>query len=343
MAEYLYRLKFTGPVHFGTFGIGLEKTLDYLPSDSLTSALVNAFAVLGMADDVVKALRSERPAFVLSSLFPFGPSGDGKAITYALPRPLTPPLVESPKILQDIWKDVKRIRYLVPEDFFRWIGQKPLNAEEIEATMLRSREIGKAAVGGHEILWSAAELRPRVALDRSSQGSSIWHCSVLHFHPSAGLYGMIRVLDENWSVDLTSAFRMLGDIGLGGERTYGMGCFEFSGFEPLQSSWPKTPVDSNGSLILLSTFHPSEKELPELNKRLVAWEFSESRGYIVSGRAATTIKRKRLNMFTEGSVFRESVRGELADVTPDDAKTLGLTHNIYRSGLAFLMPGGING
>jgi CRISPR-associated protein Csm4 len=119
-----------------------------------------------------------------------------------------------------------------------------------------------------------------------------------------------------------------------------MGCFRFSGFEPVRTAWPTVPIEREDRLVLLSVFHPSSDELTVLGERLVAWNFAESRGYVVSGRTPSTIKRKRLNMITEGSVFAKPVKGALVDVTPDGARALGLPHSVYRSGLAFLLPGG---
>ena len=91
MRTYLYRLTFEGPVHFGTTGIGLEETEERVRSDSLTSALINAFSVLGRAEHVVETLTRELPAFTLSSLFPYGPRDGGKVPVYALPRPIAAP------------------------------------------------------------------------------------------------------------------------------------------------------------------------------------------------------------------------------------------------------------
>jgi len=90
--------------------------------------------------------------------------------------------------------------------------------------------------------------------------------------------------------------------------------------------------------MLLSSYYPNSKEKPHIRDIFAAWNFFENRGYIVSGRNTTTFKRKRLRMFSEGSVVHQPVRGMLVDVTPDDAQALGLFHRVYRSGLAFLFP-----
>jgi len=327
METYLYRLNFNSPVHFGASGIGLEITKKTLSSDALTSALINSFAVFGEADQVITALKQEKPAFVMSSLFPFFDYSNGR-IEYLLPRPLTSPKAEK-ELLKSKAKDLKKIEYLQANCFFSWIGEKPLDTNMLEDIIDVNKDLTKD--------WWKSELRPRVALDRISQNSAIWSCGVLHFQQNAGLYGLIRFENELWKNKLTAAFKLLGELGLGGERTYGMGTFSVSEFEPLKDVWNKIPY-TKGKFVLLSSFFPADDECSGISKKFEAWNFVENRGYIVSGRMATTLKRKRLNMMVEGSVAKEVVKGKMVEVTPDDAQDLGLTHSVYRSGLAFLMP-----
>lgn len=340
MKTYIYRLRFKGPVHFGTIGIGLENTLERLSSDSLTSALVNAFSVLGGAEEAIMAMAGNRPSFWLSSLFPFGPLENDSGTAYALPRPLSLPSVEDLGILRDLGKDLKRIKYLVPGDFAAWVREAPLSSEEVRAIVSRSQKLARPWNSQTETGWWAVELRPRVALDRSNQNSSIWHCGALHFQNSAGLFGLVHVVDDTWTNGLSSAFKLLGDLGIGGERTYGMGCFDFSGFVPLDNVWtPVLKVDGK-KYVLLSNFFPADDERHLLKDSLVAWDFLETRGYVVSGRMASTLKRKRLRMIAEGSVLNQPLRGKMVDITPDHSEALGLTHPVYRSGLAFILPEG---
>jgi CRISPR-associated protein Csm4 len=340
MKTYLYQLRFKGPVHFGTVGIGLENTLEHLSSDSVTSALINAFSVLGGAEEAISALAGENPSFVLSSLFPFGPSEDGSGTAYALPRPLNKPPVENQEILRVLGKDLKRIKYLAPRDFAAWTGESPLSLDEAIAIVNRSQKLAKPWNSQTDTGWWAIELRPRVALDRISNNSSIWHCGALHFQSDAGLFGLVRVIDDSWKSGLSSAFKLLGDLGLGGERTYGMGSFDFSGFEPLDDAWAPLSRSDGKQFVLLSNFFPADDERPLLKDSLVAWDFLETRGYVVSGRMATTLKRKRVRMIAEGSVLKRPLRGKIVDVTPDHSEAFGLTHPVYRSGLAFVLQEG---
>ncbi len=327
MNTYLYRLTFTGPVHFGATGIGMENSHFTLTSDALTSALVNALCVLGKADEAVEILRSDTPGFILSSLFLYQRSGD-EAVRYALPKPLCRPSVDN-ETLRSFGKEIKKIQYLCPEDVQTWLGDTRLSFDDIERIKVRSESLLKRAY--------EEELRPRVALDRQSENSSIWRCGVIHFKKDAGLFGLVHVRDDAWKSILESAFIMLGDLGLGGERTYGFGTFEFSGFETPPASWCKEE-GTQKRYVLLSSYYPNSKEKPQIKDIFAAWNFFETRGYIVSGRNTTTLKRKRLRMFSEGSVVNQLVRGMLVDVTPDDAQALGLSHIVYRSGLSFLFP-----
>ena len=340
MKTYIYRLRFKAPVHFGTTGIGLENTLERLSSDSLTSALINAFSIMGGADEAISALTAKSPSFLLSSLFPYGPPENGSGTAYALPRPLSKPPVADQEIVRGFGKDLKHIRYLTPGDFAAWIGRHSLSSEQVEAMIKRSQQLGRFSSRDSGIGWWALELRPRVALDRVSQNSNIWHCGALHFEKDAGLYGLVRMSDESWKNDLSSAFNLLGDLGLGGERTYGMGAFDFGGFEPLDQAWTSVSEMDSNQFVLLSNFFPADDERNLLVDSLIAYDFRETRGYVVSGRMATTLKRKRIRMIAEGSVLKMPLRGKMVDVTPDRSEAFGVGQPVFRSGLAFILPEG---
>ncbi len=348
MTTFLYRLHFHGPVHFGLAGIGLEAVETSLSSDSMTSAIINAFSLTeGQegANDVARALGSEEPPFVLSSLFPFGPDPE-KPDQYleALVRPLSQPPLKETNLLRRLGKNLKRIGYLHPADFIAWSGDSPLGDKELEILLSRSQTLTSG--------WWQQETRPRVALDRESQNSNIWSQAAIWFalerrnqdgavvKAGAGLYGLVRFSDQSWKDRLEAAFRVLGDTGLGGERTYGLGLFRFGGFETPGPLWQSVLSGTRTRRVFLSLYYPAEGEKAGLDKVLEAWDFVERRGYVVSGRNTTGIKRKRVRMLVEGSVSSRPLRGALVDVTPDNAQAFGIPHRVYRGGLAFLVPDG---
>ena len=79
-----------------------------------------------------------------------------------------------------------------------------------------------------------------------------------------------------------------------------------------------------------------EKE--RLSEAVEAWDLEERRGYVVTGRYTTTLKRKRVRFLSAGSVFKEPLQGMLADVTPENHPALGLPHRVYRAGFALTLP-----
>ncbi|MGQ9671416.1 MAG: type III-A CRISPR-associated RAMP protein Csm4 [Desulfosoma sp.] len=340
MKTYLFRLTFPVGAHFGRQGIGLEETQETVSSDSLWSALINAFALMGEAGDVLHEMDGESPPFVLSSLFPFGPDPDDqRKRLYAVPRPMTSPAVHDAALLQRAGKELKKIRYLEPHHVLTWLAQKPMSAQDLETVQQCARRLARPWSSEAPEGWFQTSLRPRVALDRSSQNSSIWWCGVLHFRHDAGLYGLVRVRDDPWKSRFEAALRLLGDMGLGGERTYGLGTFGVDGFVPLEKEWPELrQAQKTTRRLLLSRYIPNPQELPELGGVLEAWDFEESRGYVVTGRYATSLKRKRLIFLREGSVATRALLGRLVDVTPDHGPALGLSHRVYRNGMGFWFP-----
>jgi len=338
METYLYRLKFKGPVHFGASGIGLENSLTRLTSDAIFSALINAFSLVEDVNPLIEELKSSNIPFILSSLFPFGPDYHTASTLYTFPQPLITPVVSDPGVLKQIGKDLRRFKYLQLKDVVSWLSGDPLSQEHLESIIGRSKKIKDHLDTDIKESWYRSDLRPRVAVDRTSQNSSLWFCGTIHFHPEAGLYGLINIADEIWKKRLEDAFYLLGDLGIGGERTYGMGMFEFSGFESIPKEWEDLLKKELHYSMLLSCYFPSEEELNNFMEIFQAWDFFETRGYIVSGLTAKTLKRKRIRMVSEGSVLNRKVRGAIQDVTPDNA--IRLDHRVYRSGLAFLLPQG---
>jgi len=327
MKTYLYHLTFKAPIHFGSHGIGLEETTISLGSDSFCSALVNAFALMGQAEEVIDALNSAgRPDFVLSSLFPYS-CAKPRSPVYLVPRPLCRPLFREEADGIRFAKKLKKRRWLEPDEASRWVSGKPLSHEQAAAL---AEDVEK-----RHGQWWVEDLRPRVALDRHSSNSSIWWCGTVVFKPHNGLYGLIHVTNEAWKDRLQQALALLGEMGLGGERTYGMGEFEVGDFIPIEQIGGFTGFAESQNQLLLSRYYPSMQERGLLDRHLLAWDMVESRGHIVSGRHATGIKRKRVRMLTEGCVAQRPLTGTMIDVTPDGADELGLDHRVYRCGLGF--------
>lgn len=343
MNLFIYRLHFNGPVRFGVTGIGLEETDLTLAADGLTSAFLNALAEKEGAPAVesfITESQAGHPPAVFSALFPFGPDPlNPSHPIMALPRPLSAPPV-APETGREWGKKLKKLRWLRPLYAAAWLRTEVLTEKELEEIYEGSKELAASKKSPEDkVGWYMEELRPRVALDRATSGSALWACAAIRFIPEAGLYGLVRIRDD-WQSRWLETMRLLGEMGIGGERTYGFGEFSLTGLQPLGPEWQPLISLNSGRYFLLSTYYPASHEKALLAEALEAWEVVERRGYVVTGRYTSTIKRKRLRLLVPGSVLRFPLKGTYADVTPDNHLALGLSHRVYRAGLALTLPVG---
>ncbi|MCX7965287.1 MAG: type III-A CRISPR-associated RAMP protein Csm4 [Syntrophorhabdaceae bacterium] len=329
MQNYLFKLKFKGPTHFGDTGIDLENVSERVTSDTLFSALVNTIKIIEGKDaaaDFVNQFLVD-PPFLLSSLFVYYKNN------FFLPRPLTDLYIQD-EYKANMGKELKKLSWITAENFYKWINND-VNGDDLK-NMVDEQEKYKEAF--------IKEVRPRVSLDRISQGSNIYHCGYVYFKEDAGLYGLVMFKKIDTLGYFQKILENLGEIGLGGEKTYGAGMFKVSSLEQVDNVFKKVLTCSSPYSILLSLYHPSENEVFSLQDKLIAYNILRKKGWITTGRNTLTLKRKSVGFITEGSVILGNLKGCLVDVTPDSIPSKTLNHNIYRYGYAFVVPlGGVNG
>lgn len=318
MQDWLVRMSFPGPAHFGEAGIGQETTNVTVRSDSLYSAIWSVWARYGLdhgIDWLMERFLGPTPPFRLSSSFVFDQD------TYYLPRPALPKAG-----LEQHGKTVKQTRYL-PLDMFRaWAADGPVSHEQLKEANDRYDELYKITV------------RPRVALDRVSQRSNLFQMAQVSFAPGAGLWFLVRLHDPDLLRPLKQALAILGEDGLGGRRTAGSGYFTPSWDEVTATDdWQAILRDDAGTgpCCLLSLCNPRTEELPTLLDG-AAYEVVERRGWAASGPGAQA-PRRAVRMLTEGSVLARQPLGQVLDVTPPGFTEVA-GHPVYRSGLALAVP-----
>lgn len=360
----LVRLDFgRNPVHFGEVGIGLEETSERIRSDTLFSAWVSSYArLLGKkaVTDLLDSFRQspdnpserpEAPPFRVSSTFIYQKQDEADYIYY-LPKLIQQPR-EYPANDLKFAKTYRKLSYLPLSVWRRWYqgeGFDPVeNAKEIESHSKNPEE----AVG---ILSSAGTFKynqafkkqtvPKVSIDRTTRATNFYHTGFVQFAPSAGLYFLIEFPNENVQLEqeLKAALELLGEEGLGGERSSGAGRFQISYWDDLPDIW-QSVIDADGTqygLISLFWENPVPPALldPSLDKP-AQYALQARGGWIASPFSGRQLRRKMIQMFTEGSVFPQAPQGVLADVTPNEFKisdTEYRPHPIYRSGISFSLP-----
>jgi len=329
------------PVHFGELGIGMEESSERVYSDTLFSAWVSSYARLfgkTAVEDLFKLFinHPKQPPFRLSSTFIY------QGETYYLPRP-----IERPKGYPNddlaFAKEYKNLNYLPLTVWQRWyqgegfttIG-KDSDQAELELKVKQSKTFGALETAKTFDYSKAFESQrlPKVSLDRTTRASNFYHVGFVKFQPDAGLYFLICVPNANPTLEtqLASALSLLGEDGIGGERSSGAGRFTAT-WHDLDEQWDSVvnfKQPNAYSLISLLWEHPFAAEYLQG----ASYALRERSGWIVSPVSGQQARRQAVQMFTEGSVFPQLINGMLANVTP----ALFKAHPIYRSGISLSLP-----
>ncbi|ERT07711.1 CRISPR-associated family protein [Lyngbya aestuarii BL J] len=339
MSEWqLYKLNFErNPVHFGELGIGLEETSDFIHSDTLFSAWVSAYARL-LGKDAVEELLQQfqaetEPLFRLSSTFIYRQINE--ETIYYLPRPLKRP-VNYPDDDLEFSKAYKKLNYLPLEIWQRWYqgeGWKESDTEELKAKAKAKKgekidgELAKAETFNYGEAVQKGKV-PKIAVDRTTRATNIYHTNFVYFKENAGLYFIVEFSNPEFKNTFLTILKFLGEEGIGGERSSGAGQFQVESSE-LTDEWEQVIKFDKGKFhSLISLFW--EKSLSESFLEKSSYELLRRGGWISSSPSGSQRRRQSVQMFAEGSVFRVQPKGQLANVTPDGFKV----HQIYRSGIS---------
>ena len=343
-------LELRGPLHIGEVGIGREETLSYVPSDTLFSALVSAWAARepGEAQRELGEWLSDfltdppNPPFRLTSAFPWA----GGVRFY--PRPLGLQGWSEPK-------KTKRIRWVSEGIFQSLVTGQQLTAEQKQTNLLHDGTVWvlgeerdaiaralKLSANQEVHLWWE-DVAPRVTVDRLANRSNLFHTGRAGYASGGGLWFAVRFRDDAaralWRPRIQEALATLADMGLGGLRSQGHGGFHFKWEE--EAEVPAGDLRS-GYMVTLARYVPRDAAEIERTLRPSGTSYSLVRvgGWCMDD-AYHAWRRKPLRLVAEGSLLGHDggAPGRLVDVTPEpEAEPRPIFHNgrrVYRYGLAF--------
>jgi len=350
-----------GPFHFGGRGVGMEHSDVGLAADSLFSALCVIVAEDAGAAALEALLRRFQrtegagPPFRLTSLMPY--AGAVHLLPYpSTGAPKTPAAADMRrrKAFKDIaWVSESVFRVLargepVPQDALDNGMPVALHGGKIWVTAAEKAALASFRARDPEtneqqegVLWRTA-IRPRVTVDRRSSASAVYSTGATHFNrcgdEQAGLYTVIEWLDADRPIQDTikRCFKLLGEAGIGGERSTGHGHFT-PVFDDLDR-WD-IAAPAGAYFATLSPYLPAAGEAAALQPGS-RYEIVLRRGWL-SMPGYSNLRRGAARMLADGSVLcwpepgrPDAVLGELADVTPRRlAEETG--RRVYRYGLAF--------
>lgn len=316
------------PLHLGEHGIGLEETAEFVHSDTLFGGLCFAWAdVFGARalEELLASFAAGRPPFIISSAFP----RLGRVRLF--PRPMLPLPVNEPAA--ELLKDVR----WVSEGIFRaWVHGDDLTTRAEPANVIgRTVWVGPDERPGLPSTQTArpyweVDIVPKVALDRVTSASNLYYVGQVRFAPDCGLFCLVSAGADGVYDEIRAALEALGELGLGGERSLGLGNFRVEDAGPWQA-----PA-GGPRFLTLSLYHPTTADLEAgVLEPGAAYRLVVRSGWVASP-AWPGRRRKWVRMLTEGSVLVGGggrFYGDLADVTP--VEPIPGAHPVYRYGYAF--------
>ncbi len=337
----LVKLNFgQNPAHFGEVGIGMEQTSDRVRSDALFSAWVSVYARLFGKNAVEELLQTFPtkdkaqliPPFRISSTFIYREVGQDKNTIYYLPRPLKFPS-NYPDDDLAFFKSYKKLSYLPLEVWQRWYqgeGFKQSDVDELKEYTKAGKSSGDLNKLGTFEYSKASKIDkvPKIAVDRVTRATNLYHTGFVQFDwekNPAGLYFLLQLSPEGEKLadKLEAALHLLGEEGLGGERSSGAGRFQAHWLK-LPDTWQKVVKFADGNHHTLISLFWDTITTDFLNQ--ASYDIQERGGWIVENQ----LRRQMVRMFSEGSVFQKTPQGKLVDVTPKAFKK----HRVYRSGIS---------
>jgi len=315
----LVRLRFRQPLHLSRGKLNTYESSEHtLHSDTLQAAL---FVCALQLYNETTALDFQKKV-IISSAFPFDEEGEW------LPRPLHLRLDDDP----DTRKELKKVRYLKKTHFEKVLrGVKPTAAELLDDN----------GIAIQPKIWKE-DVTQRVLIDRVNAGSTPFYLEKLYpvnRHEDRGLYVLIQ---NNGFAKLKNLFRLLGDNGIGLQRSLGNGTFDIEKLEIEDCSFnlPDTP----SAWVNLSLYRPEdETEVGKIQFQDSQYQLLKRGGWLSSpdDTRHMSLRKKSVLMFSEGSVlvFGDGeaggfVRGKMEDLDPRE----DVSHPVYRDGRGIFLP-----
>ncbi|RCJ31802.1 type III-A CRISPR-associated RAMP protein Csm4 [Nostoc punctiforme NIES-2108] len=358
-------------VHFGELGIGMEESKERVRSDTLFSAwVINHARLFGKkpVEELLAKFLQPKPPMRISSTFIYRECKNNTKnnTIFYLPRPLKFPTnyphggdLDSQKDDLAFFKTYKSLNYLPLDIWHRWYQGEGFTTEDaqdlIDKTKGNTRgKLKQAGTFDYKEAFKNHKL-PKVAIDRTTSATNFYHTGYVQFDweqncsgikSLSGLYFLVYFEDNNPQLiaELKAALDLLGEQGIGGERSSGAGLFqaEWLDLKDASPSWENVvkPLDKSAYQCLISLFWDDDESILEqliIDNSHSSYEIQERGGWFSDG----NIRRQMVRMFAEGSVFPIEPQGKLANITPSELINKDRSykiHPIYRSGIALSLP-----
>ena len=323
-----YYLAFSGPLHPGIESIGQERVEETIRSDTLWGAIVQSWMLL-FDDSIDEIIRDM--SFAVSSCFPII---NGTRF-FPLPVGVLDNLMEevsqkSPDFKPSV-KDLKKIKYISESLLIKIIQGNSISLKDI--TPDNKLLVYPCFYETHNTFVHIVQ-RPRIRINQlrgTVDEDAFFYCSDIFFPESSGLFFLATFENELTKQKFDAALGLLGDTGIGADRSIGRGQFRYT-----TSLFSVPLIQSDCSYLLLSLYQPSSEEV---RNGIMSSDYSNYTLVRRWGRAgsvgASRFRRADTWMLSEGSILPFKPEGTIPKVLKRSDK---VPHDVYRYGRAFALP-----
>lgn len=333
------RLKFRDALHIGSHRTEYDRSESVLHSDSFCSAVIQAWAELGIEHPVLKTRGQDVPdlGFAVSSLFPFFRKTPTAPPVYFFPVPQPGLQVAERRAFREVhWLDAAIFEKTLADNTFQ------INKETIQETWLTD-----AADFDPKFLQKTLHARnyvPRLGeLDREGKPvveTVIYYIERIFFRENCGLFFLALFENDAARENLRCALDYLKDTGIGTDRNVGHGQFEWEEMEsfPFFQNLPSSDFSIN-----LSLFCPvNVTQVQQMtDHEHCHWNLLKRGGWITSDEDFLSYRKNSVYMFREGGVFQTNsmVAGNSVNLRPDEGiLPLQFKNAIVRVGKSIFIP-----
>ncbi len=318
------RLNINHSIHLGSHREEYDRSDSIMHSDSLYSAIIAAWAVLGVEHPVLESTADQIPdlGFAITSLFPFFRESASAKPLYFFPIP------------QQRLNDADRIQFRGKKWMSTGVFIQYLKTGNLQGPKISGEFLTPYTVFNPKFMQNEAQPRAYVPrLNEEEIDTEIFYIDRIFFAKHCGLFGLAIFNNDDIRDKVMLALDYLQDAGIGTDRNVGHGQFEFemdafNRFDDL----PDSDYAMN-----LSMFLPERQvQLVQMLDDQCSHDIVKRGGWITT-EGLLSYRKDSVYMFREGGVFKtkESVAGGTVNLRPS---VLSHVDPILRVGRSVFLP-----
>lgn len=306
----ILKLDFTTAVHFGSGG--LEKSGNVPGADTIFSALFIEALKYGKSDALLKSFQEGR--LKISNAFPYIKE------EYYLPKPIIrlDNDVDGDSVIK---KALKKLRYIPLSRFKSFINGKLDIKKEAD---LFGENLGEFALMEKVSMYTANE----------DEFNNLYALEVFKYKKGSGLYFFVGYEEDSDFETVCKLMESISYTGIGGKISAGYGKFGLSTDTPDKDIVKNFEnIGDYKDIMSLSLCLPRDEEL-ENSLIDASYTVVKRSGFIASSNYAKTFRKKKdIYMLEVGSVYKNTFKGDIYNVSMENVGT----HPVYRYGIPFFM------